>query len=479
MGSLRGASLRERVLPPADRDTRKIMWKQVTLWVALAVIGLISGAPLDKNSGKVRKGIAPSSFYAEDEEFLSEVPGKNRESDFPRAFAVKDSSKTNSKDSSRSDADSSNAAVKNKETNFPKASPVKDSSKTNSKASSLSDADSSNAAVKNREDEFRNAEDSKDSSLKDHSSNRVKRDSSSTADSNFPRAYAVKDSSKTNSKDSSLSDADSSNAAEKNREAECSNAEGCKDSSMKDHSSNRVKRESSPTADSNFPRAYAVKDSSKTNSLDSSLGNADYSNAAEKNREEEFQNAEDSKDSSLKDHSSTRVKRESSFLARDNFFLSEEPGKNKKSEFPTADAIKDSSKTNSKDDSLSETDTPNLAANDFPEVNAVKGTSSYGGGSASVGGGTGQGQMTGSATEAKASASNAAKTVEEPPRADAVVDSGANNRWRNKIKGDFKELDSIDQNGDDTALFGWAMKTIGGAVNIKPKNNVAMSILKQ
>jgi len=96
-----------------------------------------------------------------------------------------------------------------------------------------------------------------------------------------------------------------------------------------------------------------------------------------------------------------------------------------------------------------------------------------------VGGGTGQGQMTGSATEAKASASNAAKTVEEPPRADAVVDSGANNRWRNKIKGDFKELDSIDQNGDDTALFGWAMKTISGAVNIKPKNNVAMSILKQ
>merc|ERR1711990_1055969 len=189
MGSLRGASLRERVLPPADRDTRKIMWKQVTLWVALAVIGLISGAPLDKNSGKVRKGIAPSSFYAEDEEFLSEVPGKNRESDFPRAYAVKDSSKTNSK------------------------------------ASSLSDADSSNAAVKNREDEFRNAEDSKDSSLKDHSSNRVKRESSSTADSNFPRAYAVKDSSKTNSKDSSLSDADSSNAAEKNREAECSNAE--------------------------------------------------------------------------------------------------------------------------------------------------------------------------------------------------------------------------------------------------------------
>merc|ERR1712121_337664 len=137
-----------------------------------------------------------------------------------------------------------------------------------------------------------------DSSPKDRSSNRVKRASE------FPRFEAVKDRSKTNSKDSSLRDADSfqnnrgDEKRERNREDDIRNNEDSKDSSPKDRSSNRVKR--------------ASEDRSKTNSKDSYLRVADSSQnnredeKREKNRQDEIRNDEDSKDSSPKDRSSNR-----------------------------------------------------------------------------------------------------------------------------------------------------------------------------
>merc|ERR1712226_29451 len=104
--------------------------------------------------------------------------------------------------------DSKDSSPKDRSSNRVKRA-SEDRSKTNSKDSSLRDADSSQnnredeKREKNRQDEFRNDEDSKDSSPKDRSSNRVKRASE------FPRFEAVKERSKTNSKDSSSRDADS------------------------------------------------------------------------------------------------------------------------------------------------------------------------------------------------------------------------------------------------------------------------------
>merc|ERR1719495_1719890 len=261
---------------------------------------------------------------------------------------------------------------------------------------------------------------------------------------------------------------------------------------------NRNKRDASNREIDALPMSDAIKDSRYRQDSKDSRSRQDNKDSRSRQDNGDSHSRQDSRDSSRSDDNSSnadeknRNKRDASYRDLD--------------ELPRSDAVKDSrslqnskdsrSRQDSGDSSRSDDDSSNAdeknrnkrdaayrdsykAANDFPEANVVKGTSSYGGGSVSVGGGTLQGEMTDSADEAKASAPEAAKTVEDSPRADAVVDSAANNRWRNKMKGDFKELDNIDQHGDDTALFGWAMNTISKAVNIKPKDNPSMSILKQ
>merc|ERR1711962_799417 len=156
----------------------------------------------------------------------------------------------------------------------------------------------------------------------------------------------------------------------------------------------------------------------------------------------------------------------SSSNAKEEWFKSDSPGQKQPSEaqFPKSDAIKESSNTNSEGSAQKKSDSsdpvekeePNAKDSNvdgFPEASAVKGASSYGGGSASVGGAGLGGGMSDSAAEAKASASNAAQTV-QAPKADAVVDPGASSRqqMKNRMSGSLKELDAIDQGDNDEKM---------------------------
>merc|ERR1719495_2987219 len=265
--------------------------------------------------------------------------------------------------------------------------------------------------------------------------NRNKRDASNREIDALPMSDAVKDSRyRQDSKDSrSRQDNRDSRSHQDNRDS--GSRQDSRDSSRSDDDSsnadekNRNKRDAAYRAIDALPMSNAVKDSRSRQDSKDSRSRQDNGDSHSR---------QDSRDSSRSDDDSSnadekkRNKRDASYRDLD--------------ELPRSDAVKDSrslqnskdsrSRQDSGDSSRSDDDSSNAdeknrnkrdaayrdsykAANNFPEANAVKGTSSYGGGSVSVGGGTLQGEMTDSADEAKASAPEAAKTVEDSPRADA------------------------------------------------------------
>merc|ERR1719495_2220900 len=193
---------------------------------------------------------------------------------------------------------------------------------------------------------------------------------------------------------------------------------------------NRNKRDASNREIDALPMSDAIKDSRYRQDSKDSRSRQDNRDSRSHQDNRDSGSRQDSRDSSRSDDDSSnaeeknRNKRDAAYRAIDALPMSNAV-KDSRSRQDSKDSRsrQDSGDSSRSDDDSSNADEKNRnkrdaayrdsykAANNFPEANAVKGTSSYGGGSVSVGGGTLQGEMTDSADEAKASAPEAAKTV--------------------------------------------------------------------